>query len=69
MGLDLNLFRTERGGNPDTIKESCKKRYQDPVIVDKIIEKDQEWRKARFVLDNLNKDYNKGYHIIINIKL
>jgi hypothetical protein len=40
MGLDLNLFRTERGGNPDTVKESCKKRYQDPVIVDKIIEKD-----------------------------
>jgi seryl-tRNA synthetase len=27
-------------------------------LVDTIISKDEEWRKQRFILDNLNKDYN-----------
>jgi len=60
MGLDINLFRTEKGGNPDIVRESQRKRYKDPKIVDDVIDKDEEWRKTRFTLDTLNKDYNKA---------
>ena len=40
MGLDINLFRAEKGGNPDLIRESVKRRYKDPKIVDDIIQID-----------------------------
>ena len=60
MGLDINLFRVEKGGNPDLVKESCRKRNKDPQVVDAIIAKDEEWRKKRYTLDNMNKDYNKA---------
>lgn len=46
MGLDINLFRVEKGGNPDLIKESVKKRFKDPALVDEILEMDQQWRKC-----------------------
>jgi len=58
MGLDINLFRPEKGtkdpyllsyilgGNPDAIKESVKKRFQDPKIVDDVLALDEEWRKS-----------------------
>lgn len=36
-GLDINLFRAEKGGNPDLVRKSCERRYKDPKIVDEII--------------------------------
>ncbi len=58
MGLDINLFRPEKGtnlkyspnflgGNPEVIKESIKKRHQDPKIVDDVLALDEEWRKSK----------------------
>jgi len=58
MGLDINLFRTEKGGNPDKVRESIKRRFGDASIVDVILEKDSEWRKKRFQCDQLRKQYN-----------
>jgi len=55
MVLDLNLFRKEKGGNPDTIKESQKKRYKDVTIVDKIVEIDNKWREVSYHCDQYNK--------------
>jgi seryl-tRNA synthetase len=49
MGLDINLFRKEKGGDPDKIKESIKNRYKDDSIVDEIIELDQNWRKSLII--------------------
>lgn len=58
MGLDINLFRPEKGtfllispltnigGNPDLVRESVKKRFQDPKIVDDVMALDEEWRKS-----------------------
>lgn len=37
MGLDINLLREDKGGNPNMVKEWCQKRFQDPAIVDKVI--------------------------------
>ncbi|KIH63246.1 serine--tRNA ligase domain protein [Ancylostoma duodenale] len=58
MVLDMDLFREEKGGNPEKIRTSQRHRYQDPALVDKVIETDQAWRKARFLLDVLNRQKN-----------
>ncbi|VDL75475.1 unnamed protein product [Nippostrongylus brasiliensis] len=73
MVLDMDLFREEKGqfpfnfhgsqcwhlgGNPEIIRESQRNRYSDPAVVDRVIELDQAWRKARFLLDVLNRQKN-----------
>lgn len=47
MVLDLDLFRTEKGGNPELVRQSQKKRYKDVGLVDKVVEADAEWRKGK----------------------
>lgn len=46
-GLDINLFRAEKGGNPDLVRQSVVKRFKDPKIVDDIIAKDKHWREGK----------------------
>ncbi|CAJ0603339.1 unnamed protein product [Cylicocyclus nassatus] len=58
MVLDMDMFREEKGGNPEVIRESQRNRYKDPGLVDKVIELDQAWRKARFLLDVFNRQKN-----------
>lgn len=55
MVLDLDLFRTDKGGNPDKIRENQKKRYKDVTLVDTIVERDTTWRQLRHKADNWNK--------------
>jgi len=55
MVLSIDLFRTEKGGDPAKMKENQTKRFKDPKLVDVIIDKDEEWRKVRFLGDTLNK--------------
>lgn len=56
--LDINLFRTDKGGDPELVRESQRRRFADVSLVDKIIELDAEWRQVRFGLDQLNKEFN-----------
>jgi len=46
MVLNIDLFRVEKGGNPDLIRISQKGRFADVTLVDKVIEADVEWRKG-----------------------
>ncbi|GLV36141.1 Seryl-tRNA synthetase [Carabus blaptoides fortunei] len=55
MVLDLDLFRTDKGGNPDKIRENQKKRFKDVKLVDTVVEKDALWRQLRHKADNWNK--------------
>ena len=50
MVLDLDLFRADKGGDPEKIRENQGKRYKDATVVDKIIEVDTKWRKRKSVL-------------------
>lgn len=50
MPLDINLFRVEKGGNPDEIKRSQRARFADEGIVDEIIELDQKATKGKLFL-------------------
>jgi len=58
MVLDIILFRT-KGGNPELIRESQRRRFKSVEIVDEIIKLDEEWRIARGALDVLNAEYGK----------
>ena len=44
--LDINLFRQDKGGNPELVKESQRRRFANEAIVDQIIDLDQEWRQC-----------------------
>lgn len=57
--MDINLFRKEKGGNPDLVRESQRRRGKRVEDVDEVIQLDEEWRKMRFDLDQLNKESNK----------
>jgi len=52
MGLDINLFRKEKGGDPELIRESERKRGRKPEElkrVDEIVELDEQWRKSKLI--------------------
>ncbi|KAK2851032.1 hypothetical protein Q5P01_007308 [Channa striata] len=58
MVLDLDLFRTDKGGDPEIVRETQRKRFKDVTLVDKLVVADTDWRKCRFTADNLNKVKN-----------
>ncbi|XP_017151943.1 serine--tRNA ligase, cytoplasmic [Drosophila miranda] len=58
MVLDLDLFRSDKGGNPNAVRDNQKKRFKDVALVETVIEKDTEWRQCRHRADNLNKVKN-----------
>ncbi|GAV27103.1 Serine--tRNA ligase [Pichia membranifaciens] len=57
--LDILQFIEEKGGNPQAIRESQKKRGAPVELVDEIISEYKEWVRLRFVADELNKKLNK----------
>lgn len=57
--LDLNLFRKDRGGNPDLVRESQRRRGKDAGLVDEVLELDAKWRTLRYELDNVSKERNE----------
>lgn len=59
MVLDLDLFRSDKGGDPNKIRENQKLRFKDLQLVETVIEKDGEWRKNVSKRDNLNKLKNR----------
>jgi len=52
--LDIHFVRE----NPDAVKENQKKRLEDPALVDKILKKDEEWRKSKKEREELRKTKN-----------
>lgn len=55
MVLDLDLFRADKGGNPDKIRENQSKRFKDVGLVNTVVERDTTWRQLRHKADNFNK--------------
>lgn len=58
MVLDLDLFRPDKGGDPERVRANVRKRFDDETSVDRVMELDQQWRKHRWSLDQLNKAKN-----------
>src|SRR5687768_12167024 len=59
MVLDMDLFREDKGGDPNRVRANVKARFDDVSSVDKVIDIDNRWRKMRHNLDQLNKAKNQ----------
>lgn len=64
MVLDLELFRTDKGGNPDKIRDNQTRRFKDVALVEAVINNDTLWRQFRHKADNWNKLKNLCSKII-----
>jgi len=53
MVLDLDLYRADKGGDPEKIRENQSKRYKDTTLVDQVVEADTKWRKCKLWMYNL----------------
>ncbi|CAK7269081.1 Cytosolic seryl-tRNA synthetase [Sporothrix epigloea] len=56
--LDVLDLITERGGNPEAVKESQRRRYADPGVVDTVIELWQDHRRTLYDATQLNAKIN-----------
>lgn len=59
MVLDLDLFRSDKGGDPNKIRENQKLRFKDLNLVETVINTDKDWRQNVSNRDNLNKLKNR----------
>eukprot|EP01100_Stratorugosa_tubuloviscum_P004961 TRINITY_DN225_c0_g1_i1.p1 TRINITY_DN225_c0_g1~~TRINITY_DN225_c0_g1_i1.p1 ORF type:complete len:504 (-),score=269.13 TRINITY_DN225_c0_g1_i1:92-1603(-) len=57
--LDIILFRAEKGGNPELLRESQRRRYANVNLIDEIIEIDKIWREKAFISENCSKEISK----------
>src|SRR5699024_4242448 len=57
--LDLDLFREDKGGDPERVRAHVRNRFADVSTVDSVILLDKKWRQSRHNLDQLNKAKNK----------
>lgn len=62
--LDIRLFRE----NPEMIRDSEKKRYKDPKVVDRVIEYDRKWRNVLKKVEDLKHRRNMVSRKIAELK-
>jgi seryl-tRNA synthetase len=67
--LDINLFRAEKGFDPEIVRESQRRRYASVEIVDEVINLDKEWRQRQFELESLRKEFNKINKEVARLKV
>ncbi|KAL5783659.1 hypothetical protein ACOSP7_008688 [Xanthoceras sorbifolium] len=67
--LDINLFREEKGHNPEIIRESQRRRFASVELVDEIIKLDKEWRQRQFEVENNRKEFNKINKQVAQLKI
>ncbi|KAI8059318.1 seryl-tRNA synthetase [Gongronella butleri] len=56
--LDINLLLEDRGGNPEIVRESQRRRGASVEIVDEILAIYKQWTKTKFNADEKNKELN-----------
>ena len=56
--LDLLLIRADKGGNPDLVKDSQKKRFKSVELVEKSMELDKQWKEVRQKADTAKMNLN-----------
>eukprot|EP00703_Trepomonas_sp_PC1_P001242 JAP95364.1 Seryl-tRNA synthetase [Trepomonas sp. PC1] len=59
MVLDINMLRKNKGGNPDKVKESQRRRFASVELVDEVIALDEKWVQLNYQVAQLNKQNNQ----------
>ena len=47
MSIDINLLRAEKGGDPEKVIASEKRRFKDLANITDLIEQDKKWRVGK----------------------
>ncbi|KAL0000045.1 hypothetical protein SO802_019647 [Lithocarpus litseifolius] len=63
--LDIKLFRE----SPEIVRKSQRRRFANVELVDEVIALDEQWRKLKFELDNLRKDFNNMNRQIAQLQI
>lgn len=58
MPLDINMLRADRGGDPEKVRESQRRRFASVELVDQVIALDDAWRKLTGDIDKMKKNKN-----------
>ena len=58
MPIDINLLRTDKGGDPEAVRKSQRERFKDETLVDQVIELDEKWRKSNYLMESLKMEFN-----------
>ena len=58
MPLDINTIRAYKGGDPEKVRESQRRRFADVALVDKVIAEDEEWRRLVAAADDKRGEKN-----------
>ena len=58
MPLDINTIRAYKGGDPEKVRESQRRRFADVALVDKVIAEDEEWRRPELAADDKRGENN-----------
>lgn len=53
--MDIIHFRVDKGGNPDLVRESQRRRFAPHSDVEDVIAADETWRKSMVYLNNNKK--------------
>lgn len=58
IDMDINAFREDKGGNPEMVRESQRRRFAPVEDVDAVIAADEAWRKGTVLPNPDLHDYN-----------
>merc|ERR1719230_1145652 len=58
MTIDINELRADKGGDPEKVRDSERRRFRKPGLVDEVIDLDKQWVKAKYDGEQLVKKKN-----------
>lgn len=58
MTLDIDLFRADKGGDPEKMRKNQRDRFKDIGLVETVIEQDNKWRQLKYKSDEYNRIKN-----------
>ncbi|PKI82449.1 serine--tRNA ligase [Malassezia vespertilionis] len=56
--IDLQLLQVEKGGNPEQVRESQRKRFDPVELVDEVLSLYKNWTSLEFQLNNMQQEVN-----------
>ena len=66
--MDINTIRAYKGGDPEKVRESQRRRFADVALVDKVIAEDEEWRRLVALADDKRGEKNAKQKEITALK-
>jgi hypothetical protein len=66
--IDINLLRDEKGGNPEIVRESQRRRNKPIEYVDQAIGLDKQWRACEQLPGNQNISMSPGHVVFFDVQ-